>query len=75
MPASQIYSRNSSSSASSTMSNLTLDSIANMKATQQRPSTTRRAWEAIKKHAREHHASVNGAYEVYYGQGTSTRRY
>ncbi|KAF2269976.1 hypothetical protein CC78DRAFT_528505 [Lojkania enalia] len=38
------------------------------------PSITKKMWESIKKHAKEHHESVNAAYEVYYGQGYNTRR-
>jgi hypothetical protein len=30
-----------------------------------------KAWKAVKKHAKEHHESVNGAYATYYGAGTS----
>ncbi|KAF1961866.1 hypothetical protein CC80DRAFT_589343 [Byssothecium circinans] len=32
-------------------------------------SRTQRVWAAIKKHAKEHHESVNNAYALYYGQG------
>ncbi|KAF1997066.1 hypothetical protein P154DRAFT_622675 [Amniculicola lignicola CBS 123094] len=43
-------------------------------------STTKRSktkiiWEAIKKHAREHHESVNAAYATYYGAGTGNGQY
>jgi hypothetical protein len=32
-------------------------------------SNVSRVWQAIKKHAKEHHESVNAAYATYYGQG------
>jgi hypothetical protein len=32
------------------------------------PSKTQQAWKSVKKHAREHHESVNAAYALYYGQ-------
>ncbi|KAF2728212.1 hypothetical protein EJ04DRAFT_516765 [Polyplosphaeria fusca] len=32
-------------------------------------SGMKKVWQSIKKHAKEHHESVNAAYEVYYGQG------
>lgn len=35
-------------------------------------STVNKAWSTIKKAAREHHESVNAAYEVYYGQTIRT---
>jgi hypothetical protein len=31
-----------------------------------------KAWKAVKKHAKEHHESVNGAYATYYGAGIYT---
>jgi hypothetical protein len=34
-------------------------------------SSMSKAWKAVKKHAKEHHESVNGAYATYYGAGTS----
>lgn len=34
-------------------------------------SSLSKAWKAVKKHAKEHHESVNGAYASYYGAGTS----
>jgi hypothetical protein len=32
-------------------------------------STSRKVWEKVKKLAREHHESVNGAYQAYYNPG------
>ncbi|KAF2015407.1 hypothetical protein BU24DRAFT_421706 [Aaosphaeria arxii CBS 175.79] len=33
-----------------------------------KPSLASKTWSAIKKAAKEHHESVNGAYATYYGQ-------
>ncbi|KAH7076147.1 hypothetical protein FB567DRAFT_154700 [Paraphoma chrysanthemicola] len=42
------------------------------------PSTSstkaRSIWESIKRHAKEHHASTNAAYALYYGQGQMRTR-
>jgi hypothetical protein len=32
-------------------------------------SKARSIWEAVKRHAKEHHESTNAAYALYYGQG------
>jgi hypothetical protein len=52
-------------SASSTLS---AHSQSSVKST----SSMNKAWKAVKRHAKEHHESVNGAYAAYYGAGSST---
>lgn len=37
------------------------------------PSKAKKVWEKVKKHAKEHHESVNNAYAYYYGQGQMVR--
>lgn len=38
-----------------------------VEAAQPKQSSTSKAWEKVKQHAKEHHASVNAAYRSYYG--------
>ncbi|KAF2792787.1 hypothetical protein K505DRAFT_325933 [Melanomma pulvis-pyrius CBS 109.77] len=45
------------------------DSLKSMDSTKSTSSLSK-AWKAVKKHAKEHHESVNGAYASYYGAGT-----
>ncbi|KAF2278027.1 uncharacterized protein EI97DRAFT_281747 [Westerdykella ornata] len=56
---------------SSASSILSKDSLA--KGSTKEPTMARKAWEAVKRRAKEHHDSVNAAYEVYYSQGINTR--
>jgi hypothetical protein len=60
------------SEATRTGSILTQDSLFKEgfeKPTHKESSKAKKAWEKIKKMAREHHESVNAAYQVYYGSG------
>ena len=60
--------RQSFESKVSASSTLSADSQSSTKSA----SSVSKAWKAVKKHAKEHHESVNGAYATYYGAGTST---
>lgn len=54
-------------SAASTLSSTSQASQASQTST----SPLSKAWKSVKKHAKEHHESVNGAYATYYGAGAS----
>lgn len=56
----------------STAPTIAASETASIKATssQSEKSTTRKVWDKIKKAAKEHHESVNGAYIAYYSPGT-----
>lgn len=61
-----------SSSSASSISSLSLKgALASTPAPTLR-AASRTAWSAVKRHAREHHEGVNGAYDAYYGQGVRT---
>ena len=65
-----------SSSASSIMSKATSasDKESSVSLLTKSPATSKPStWSRIKQHAREHHESVNAAYEVYYGGGVIRR--
>jgi hypothetical protein len=57
--------------AQSTAPTLAASETASIKGEQgaKEQSVSRKVWEKIKKHAKEHHESVNGAYEHYYAPG------
>ena len=46
-----------------------LVSYASHTETSQSSGKLNRAWQTVKRHAREHHESVNAVYALYYGQG------
>lgn len=60
-------------SGKSTSNDSLIESPITMPAVTKSPSKTRQAWEFVKKHAKEHHESVNAAYAVYYSAGQGPR--
>ncbi|KAF2187342.1 hypothetical protein K469DRAFT_112305 [Zopfia rhizophila CBS 207.26] len=63
----------SSRSSMEDLKSFTTTSTASIKSsdsvTKPKTNLARKTWEAVKKHAKEHHQSVNAAYAVYYGGG------
>ncbi|PSN74697.1 hypothetical protein BS50DRAFT_627978 [Corynespora cassiicola Philippines] len=61
--------RSSFETTKSAMVTSTISDTSSLLSSTKSPSTAKKAWNAVKKHAIEHHKSVNAAYATYYGQG------